>query len=113
MSELADFMVHSVTVRTLLGAGGMGATWASPVTLAPATGDGVFVDDKRRLVRAADAAQVVSESTVYDVDVEHGPLYAPGSEVTLPSGRVATVIAVAVRTSGPLALPDHVEAALT
>lgn len=107
MSELADFMVHTVTVRTLLGSGGMGDVYAEPIVLS------VFADDKRRLVRAPDATQVISETTVYDVDTAHGPLFAPGSEVDLPSGRTATVITVAVRTSGPLDLPDHVEVSLT
>lgn len=107
MSELADFMVHTATVRTLLGAGGMGSTWAAPVNVP------CFVDDKRRLVRAADASEVVSETTIFDVDVEHATVWAPGSEVTLPSGRVATVIIAAARTSGSLGLPDHLEVALT
>jgi hypothetical protein len=110
-SELDEFMVHAVTVRTRLGAGGMGTSWAAPATFTPPTG--VFVDDKRRLVRGADAAQVVSEATLFDVDVDRASAYTPGTEVTLPSGRVATVITVAARTSGPLELPDHVEVTLT
>lgn len=113
MSDLADFMVHTVTVRTLTGTGGMGPVLAEPVTLHPAVDGGVFVDDKRRLVRAADASQVVSESTLYDVAVDRAALYQPGSEIDLPSGRTAIVITTAVRTSGGLDLPDHVEAALT
>jgi len=111
VSDLDDFMVHTVTVRTLLGAGGMGQTWATPVVLSPPSG--VFVDDKRRLVRGPDAVEVVSETTVYDVDSTHADLWAPGSRVDLPSGRTATVIVAAVRTSGVLELPDHVEVALT
>lgn len=111
MSDLDDFMVHTVTVRTLLGSGGMGQTWAPPAVLAPPAG--VFVDDKRRLVRGPDAAEVVSETTVYDADVARAGLWAPGSRADLPSGRTATVIIAAVRTSGALELPDHVEVALT
>lgn len=114
-SDLDVFMVHTVTVRTLLGTAGMGTQWATPVTLSPADGGGggVFVDDKRRLVRGTDASQVVSESTVYDVDLTHADLWAPGSEVDLPSGRTATVITTATLTSGPLNLPDHLAVALT
>lgn len=113
MTELDDFRVHAVTVRTFLGAGGMGSAYAAPVTLSPATGEGVLVDEKRRLVRAPDATQVISEATVLDPDTGHADLWAPDSQVTLPSGRVATVITVAARTSGDLDLPDHIEVALT
>jgi len=106
-SDLDDFMVHAVTVRTLVATTGLGQTWGTPVDVT------CWVDDKRRLVRGADASQVVSEATLYDVDQAHAALYTTGSEVTLPSGRVATVITVAARTSGGLDLPDHVEVALT
>ena len=107
MSALDEFMVHTATVRTLTGSGGMGSVYGAPIEVA------CFVDDKRRLVRAAVASQVVSESSLYDVDVAHAALYPPGSEVDLPSGRTSTVIAAAVHTSGDLDLPDHIEVALT
>lgn len=107
MSELAEFMVHTVTVQPRLGGGGMGDVHGDPVDV------DVFVDDRRRLVRAADGTEVVSESTVHDVDLTHADLFTPGSLVTLPSGRVATVIVLAVHDSGPLGLPDHLEVALT
>lgn len=107
MSELSDLMVHEVSVRTLTGVGGMGHVFAAPVTLL------AYVDDSRRLVRNADAREVVSGSTLYDVDVTRSGVYAPGSRVQLPSGREATVLMVAVRTAGALGLPEHIEAALT
>lgn len=107
MSELADFMVHTVTVATLTGSGGMGQTFADPVDVV------CFVDDQRRLVRDTHGAEIVSESTVLDVDLAHAPTWVPGSLVTLPSGRQATVITAAVRTSGDLDLPDHIEVSLT
>ena len=106
MSDLADFWVHTVTVRTLTGSGGMGDTYAASTQLVG------FVDDKRRLVRAPDATQVISESTYFG-PVENAAALTPGSEVTLPSGRVATVITAAARTAPGLDLPEHVEAALT
>lgn len=106
MTDLVDFWVHTITVRTLTGTGGMGDTYAAPTQLVG------FVDDKRRLVRAADATQVVSEATYYG-PVEQAAALTPGSEVTLPSGRVATVITAAVRTAPGLDLPEHVEAVLT
>lgn len=111
-NDFAEFMVHTITVRALTGSGGMGDTYADPVTFSPGTGDAVMVDDHRRLVRSASGSEVTSESTIYDTDLAHAPMYAPGSEVTLPSGRVATVITTAVRDSGGL-LPDHLEAACT
>ena len=107
MSELAEFMVHAVTVSTKTGSGSLGDRFADPVTVQ------VFADEERQLVRGADAREVVSSATVYDVDLSHSGLYALGSRVVLPSGRTATVLAVAVRTGGTLGLPDHVEAALT
>jgi hypothetical protein len=105
VSDLDDFYMHTVTVRTLTGSGAMGDIFADPADLA------CFVDDKTRLVRAADASQIVSSSTLYAP--AGTTTLTPGSEVDLPSGRTATVITAAVRTSGPLDLPDHVEAALT
>jgi len=106
MSDFNDFFVHTVTVRTLTGAGGMGQTFAAAVTKT------VFADDKRRLVRGPNAEQVISESSVYG-DVADAGAFTPGSEVDLPSGRTAVVIVCAVKTSGTLGLPDHFEAACT
>ena len=102
--DLTDFWMHTVSVVTLTGSGGMGDAYAPSVDLA------CFIDDKRRLVRSASGAEVVSETTVY---APAGTVILEGSLVTLPSGRVATVLTVAMRDSGPLALPDHVEANLT
>lgn len=103
--ELADFWVHTVAVRTYRGAGALGAIYDPPVDLL------CFVDDKRRLVRSGQGAEVVSETTV--IAPTGTTNLTPESVVTLPSGREATVITVAVRDSGDLDLPDHVEAALT
>jgi len=103
--DLADFWVHTVTVQTLTGSGGMGDTYAEPVDLL------CFVDDKRKLVRSSSGEQVISETTIY---APAGTLsLTEESLVTLPSGRVATVITTAARDSGGLDLPDHVEAACT
>lgn len=113
MNELDEFMVHTITVRTLTGAGGMGTVYADPVVLSPTTENGVLIDDQRRLVRGQDAAEVISETTIYDIDMTHAALFTAGSLVTLPSLREATVLTVAVRDSGDLDLPDHIEIALT
>lgn len=110
--DLEDFYVHTVTVQTLTGSGGMGDVFAAPLTLSPDTDTGVMVDDKRRLVRSKDGSQVISETSIYGRPAL-ATVLLEGSLVTLPSGRVATVITTADRTSGALDLPDHVEAALT
>lgn len=109
--DLVDFYVHSITVQTLTGSGGMGDTYAAPVTLTPPD-TGVFVDDKRKLVRSSSGAEVISETTIYGRPYLIAVLLE-GSLVTLPSGRVATVITTGARDSAGLNLPDHVEAALT
>lgn len=105
LDDLADFYVHTVTVQTLTGSGGMGDTYTDPAPLA------CFVDDKRRLVRSGSGEEVVSETTVYAP--AGTTVLTAESLVTLPSGRVATVIALSILDSGTMDLPDHVEANLT
>ncbi len=105
MSDIDVFWVHTVTVAALTGAGGMGDTYAAPVAVA------CFVEESRKVVRGPDGAEVVSEATLY-APAGTASL-TPGSLVTLPSGRVATVITTATHDSGDLDLIDHVEAALT
>lgn len=103
--ELDEFWVHTITVKTRTGGGSLGPTYTPPAAVT------CFVEDKRRLVRNADGAQVVSETTIYAPTGTTA--LAPESLVTLPSGRVATVITSAVLHGGDLDLPDHVHAALT
>jgi hypothetical protein len=110
--DLEDFYVHTVTVQTLLGSGGMGSSYAELLILSPDTDNGVFADDKRKLVRSASGAEVVSETTVFGRP-SLATILTEGSLVTLPSGRVATVIIASTLTAGDLDLPDHHVAALT
>lgn len=102
---LEDFWVHTVTAQPLTGHGAYGPALGAPVTLT------CWVDEAIRLVRDGDGAQVVSTATI------HAPAgttaLTVGGKVTLPSGREATVLTVAVHDSGALDLPDHVEAAVT
>lgn len=67
------------------------------------------VEDKRRYVRDALGAEVLAESTVITVvDV----ICPDGSEVTLPGGRVSTVIKTSrFRDHGQAELPAHCEIA--
>lgn len=81
------FTPHEVSVRALTGSGGMGQSYADPVTV-PA-----FVIDERTLVRDASGAEVVSSTQAHlGFDV----VAPPGSLVTVWPGiageREATVI---------------------
>ena len=106
-SEFDEFLVHSVTVEPLTGETGLGSSYAAPVVYGT-----VYVDEKRKLVRAQDASQILSEATIFDFDTTHLDGYAPGSKVLLPSGRTAEVIATALLSSLP-DLPTHLEVSLT
>lgn len=112
-TDFDEFRGHAVTVETLTGVTATGSTYAAAVQLSPATADGVLVVEKRTLVLDASGKEVVSEATVYDPDPEHEALYAPGSKVTLPSGRVARVISVSAFIDPGIGLPSSVEAACT
>lgn len=104
--EMTEFYVHTVSTKTLIGTGAYGDVHAEPVDTAG------FVDEKRRLVRDTTGQQVISETTIYGPP-ERKLVWTPGSLITLPSGREATVITCGVSDSGDLDLPDHVVAALT
>lgn len=110
--ELADFYVHTVTVETFQGTSGYGVDmFAAPVTLSPATGTGVLVEQKRRLVRDKDGAEVISETTVY-ARTTAAALFTPDSRVTI-GGVQSRVITVAVNELDALDLPSHIAVALT
>lgn len=70
----ARFTPHEVTVRALTGSGGMGDTYADPVTV-PA-----FVIEEVVLVRDASGAEVVSSAQVHC-----------GFDVVAPPGSLVTV----------------------
>jgi hypothetical protein len=91
---------HTVTIEPYLGAGAYGPKYGAPAVTA------CFLDQQTRMVRAADGTQVSSTATVWlPLDVT-----APAqSRVTLPGGRVTTVIAALRRDGGGLPTPDHLE----
>lgn len=104
--DIDDFYVHTVTVETYQGTNGYGEdTFAAPVTVVG------FLDDSRRLVRGADAEQVISESQFY-TRPENGALFTAESRVTA-DGSVSRVIRTNVNMSGNLDLPDHAVISLT
>jgi len=92
---------HTVTVAAYRGDGAYGPVYDPARQVQPC-----FVDDARRLVRAADGSQVVSEATVYAPADTVAPA---GSRLTLPTGRVTTVITAKALTAAGLLLPEHVE----
>ncbi|WP_127572778.1 hypothetical protein [Georgenia faecalis] len=104
VDELAEFYVHEVTVEPFRGSGSYGPVYGPPVKVA------CWVDESTRLVRAPDGTEQASSTTIT------APLTAKdqltvGARVLLPSGDSTVVITRAVADSGPLDLPDHVEAA--
>ena len=116
--DLADFYVHTISVQTLTGTGAYGDVFAAPVQLQcmveeklvrSRLGDTVFSETK---IYTAPMLSVYPSSITYPGAVLYPSLnlLTEGSQVTLPSGDVATVTTVAVHNSGSLGLPDHVEA---
>lgn len=95
---------HTVTVRPWEGEGAYGDIFGTPRTLTS-----VRVEETTRLVRDKTGAEVVSSARVF-IRPEHAPVPVD-SEVTLPSGRVAVVLAVAHHHTPPA--PEHYELALT
>lgn len=92
---------HTVTVEAYAGSGPYGDTYATAVTVT------CFADQKRRLIRAPDGSQVVSESTVY---APLDTVCPPRSRVTLPDGQQTIVIAAHRRDAAGLAdAVEHLE----
>ena len=94
----------TVQVEPYLGAGGAGPRYGPAVTVE------AFVDETRRKVRNALGEEVLSEATVFARLATTAP---EKSRITLPSGRVAYVIASKRRDGGGLPTPDHLEVFLT
>lgn len=110
--DITEFYVDIAVVETITGTTGYGVdVFAAPVTLDPATGNGCYVDDGRRLVRSTTGEQVISESTLY-TDPSNAALFTPNSRVTV-DGIVSRVIKANLNDSGPLGLPDHLAVTLT
>lgn len=100
----AALLRHSITIEPYLGQGGAGPTYGPAVTVR------AFVDESRRRVRDSTGREVTAEATIVCPLATTAPVE---SRITLPSGRVATVIAAARRDGGGLPTPDHLELATT
>lgn len=94
------YLVHTITVEPRLGESSTGPVYGPPVTVR------CFLDEQTRAVRSAGGEQVTSTSTAYaDLGTEAPAL----SRVTLPGGRVTTVIQAKRRDGQRLGTPNHLE----
>lgn len=84
----ADWLTQSVFVEPYKGAGAEGAVFDPPQLAA-----GVMIDDTRRLIRAAEGNETVSETTL-QVPSELKDRFGLHDRVTLPDGRQTTVLRV-------------------
>ncbi|MGK5531537.1 hypothetical protein [Streptomyces sp. URMC 129] len=92
---------RTVTVETYLGASAYGPRYADPVQVR------CLLESKTRTVRDRAGREVVSAATFY---ARPGAADCrPESRVTLPDGRVTTVIQQHEHNGGGLATPDHLE----
>lgn len=99
---------HTITGEKYEGSGARGDVYGAPAQVTPCV-----VEDTRRRVRIQTqqtaGEEVLSSTTVYAPPATDLP---PGSRVTLPSGRVARVLAVSTLEAVGWDLPEHVELSL-
>ncbi|MEU7400008.1 hypothetical protein [Streptomyces sp. NPDC044948] len=101
MSAVPGWLLrHRITIEEYLGTSSTGARYG------PAVEARAFVDEQTRAVVSPGGETVTSSSTAYTAPGTEAP---PLSRVTLPSGRVTTVIAALPRDGVGLPTPDHVE----
>lgn len=103
MGAIPDWLlVHQVLVEPLAGEGPFGSEYGEQTPVR------CFVDAKRRLVRDAEGAEVVSETTIYmPLDTT-----CPAGSRVIVGDRASTVITSARRDGGGLPTPDHLEVTL-
>jgi len=95
---------HRITIEPYEGESSTGPVYGAAQTVR------CFVDEQTRVVRSPGGEETTSSSTAYCAPGTTAP---PMSRVTLPSGRITTVIAALTRDGGGLPTPDHVEIQLT
>lgn len=113
MGSIPAFLLqHSATVETLEGTDGR-----QEQHYAAGAAFRCFVEAQTRRVRSQQTGQeTVSSTTLYvnrDAIAGGAAAFAPGSLVTLPSGRRAEVIACLDRDGAGLPVPSHLEVQLT
>lgn len=100
----AFLLQHTVTVEPYEGSSARGPVFGALVEVA------CLLEEKHRMVRNREGNEVVSSATFYcRLDAVTAP---PESRVTLPSGRVTTVLTQARHDGGSLPTPDHLEVSL-
>lgn len=117
---IARFFVHSISVQTWLGTGSNGNVYAAAVTLSPAAGNGVLVDDAIHLVRNKDGDEVTSQGHIA-APLSTVSLFTPDSLVTILgdsdgdeiAAKPRRVIVVNTADAAGLNLPEHVVISLT
>ncbi|NUS86320.1 MAG: hypothetical protein HOY75_27260 [Streptomyces sp.] len=99
------WLQHEVTVEPYGGPSGSRGPKFGPAVAVPC-----FLEEKNRMVRAKDGTEVLSSTTFYcRLDAVDA---VPESRVTLPDGRVTTVLVQARHKGGKLSLPEHLEVSL-
>ncbi|MFF4412118.1 hypothetical protein ACFYY8_06265 [Streptosporangium sp. NPDC001559] len=103
MGAIPDWLLrHQVLIEPLTGEGPFGPEYGEQVAVR------CFVDAKRRLVRDAEGAEVISETTIF---MPLDTTCPAGSRVVI-GDRASTVITAARRDGGGLPVPDHLEVVL-
>lgn len=111
---LDKWFMQTASVETWQGTNALGDVFAAPQTVQ------CFIEDVRKLVRAKDGQQVISESTLYTSSSNVG-LFVANSRVTVLTDadgdeitptRMTRVIGQSVFDSGKLNLPDHLAVTL-
>jgi hypothetical protein len=102
---ISRWFVDTVTVETFRGSGAMGDLFAAPVVLAPP--NGCWVENSRKLVRAANGEQLISETTVYTAAANNA-LFTTDSRVTINGVAARVLKANENDTGGLMPSVDHV-----
>lgn len=97
-------MRQTVTVEPYLGTGAYGPQYGPAVVVK------CFLDDSRKLVRAASGSEVISETRFFCDPHSLDITIVPESRVTIGS-RTTTVLSVKDQTN-PTITPDHLEVSL-
>ncbi|MEU5624286.1 hypothetical protein [Streptomyces tendae] len=96
----AMVLQHRVRVEAYEGSGSKGDIYASPETVR------CLIDEKTQQVTSP-GGQIVTSGSSYIARPDHRP--PPNSRVTLPDGRVTTVITIARADGGRLPVPSNTQ----
>ena len=101
--EIPGFLLrHQVFVRPQVGEGATGDVYGGAVPVR------CFKDERRRLVRDTQGAEVVSEVTLY-CRLRYADVFTTDAEVTLEDGRKVHVMQAGRRDDNHLGAWQHLE----